>query len=409
MPDSPHLRSRASLLGLATLVCTIPFGCGKAEQIRSYSAPKETKPVAKEAAPAAAPGEPTDRMLTAILPAGGQAYFFKVVGPVAEMDKREKEFNDFFAGIRIGDDGKAKWQLPAGWKEGGEKPMRLATLIVPSEDKPLEVAISALPWAGTPDGMLSNVNRWRGQLQLAPTDAAHIGESTRELKAGDLTLTVVDLRGHSGSSGMMPPFAGGPVGAASRAAQDAPPPGLPPGHPPIDSTPGAAPADSPAAPAAGDVPKFTAPADWKALPTNSIRKAAFAIGEGDGEHGGLFTLTSFPMTAPSIAETLPNVNRWRGEVGLSDVTADELPKSTETMEIDGKPATYVRAVPDSSQADQSKANLATLAAMVKDGHQVWFFKLKGERSVVIAQEDAFKNFLKSVQFAADGGATDGNK
>ena len=175
-------------------------------------------------------------MLTAILPAGGQACFFKVVGPVAEIDKREKEFNDFFAGIRIGDDGKAKWQLPAGWKEGGEKPMRLATIIVPSEDKPLEIAISALPWAGTPDAMLSNVNRWRGQLQLAPTDAAHIGESTRELKAGDLTMTVVDLRGHSGSSGMMPPFAGGAVGAASRAAPNAPPPGLPPGHPPIEST-----------------------------------------------------------------------------------------------------------------------------------------------------------------------------
>ena len=407
MTDSLHVRRRAFLLGILAIAQTITLGCREAEQIRTYSAPKEAKPVAKEAAPAAAPGEPTDRMLTAILQAGGQAYFFKVVGPIAEMDKREKEFNDFFAGIRIGDDGKAKWQLPAGWKEGGEKQMRLATLIVPSEDKPLEVAISALPWAGTPDGMLSNVNRWRGQLQLAPTDATHVGESTRELKAGDLTLTVVDLRGHSGSSGMMPPFAGGAVGAASRAAQDAPPPGLPPGHPPIESPPGAAPPNSPAVPAAGDVPKFTAPADWKALPTTSIRKAAFAI--GDAEHGGLFTLTSFPTSAPSIAEPLPNVNRWRREVGLPDVTPEELPKSSESIEVNGKPATYVRAVPDPSQADQSKAVLATLAAMVKDGDQVWFFKLIGERSTVVAQEDAFKNFLKSVQFAADGGATDGNK
>ena len=110
-----------------------------------------------------------------------------------------------------------------------------------------------------------------------------------------------------------------------------------------------------------------------------------------------------------IAEPLPNVNRWRREVGLPDVTAEELPKSSESIEIDGKPATYVRAVPDPSQADQSKADLATLAAMVKDGDQVWFFKLIGERSVVVAQEDAFKTFLKSVRFAADGGATDGNK
>ena len=69
----------------------------------------------------------------------------------------------------------------------------------------------------------------------------------------------------------------------------------------------------------------------------------------------------------------------------------------------------MRAVPDAAQADQSQASLATLAAMVKAGDQIWFIKLKGERSVVAAQEDAFKNFLKSVRFAADGGATDGHK
>ena len=51
---------------------------------------------AQPAAPAAKPGEPTDRMLAAILPAGGQAWFFKVVGPIPAIDKHEKEINDFF-------------------------------------------------------------------------------------------------------------------------------------------------------------------------------------------------------------------------------------------------------------------------------------------------------------------------
>jgi hypothetical protein len=72
-------------------------------------------------------------------------------------------------------------------------------------------------------------------------------------------------------------------------------------------------------------------------------------------------------------------------------------------------STYVWAFPDTSQTDQSQADLATLAAVVKAGDQIWFINLKGKRLVVVAQEVAFKNFLKSVQFAADGGATDGNK
>ena len=47
--------------------------------------------------------------------------------------------------------------------------------------------------------------------------------------------------------------------------------------------------------------------------------------------------------------------------------------------------------------------------MAKTGDQMWFIKLHGDRTVVTAQEDAFKTFLKSLRFAADGGATDGNK
>ena len=78
----------------ATILCAL--GCGKAEQIQTYTVPKEPKftPVAEVTD--AKPGEPTDRMLAAILPSGEQAWFFKAVGPIAEIDKHDKEINDFF-------------------------------------------------------------------------------------------------------------------------------------------------------------------------------------------------------------------------------------------------------------------------------------------------------------------------
>jgi hypothetical protein len=152
-------------------------------------------------------------------------------------------------------------------------------------------------------------------------------------------------------------------------------------------------------------PKFTAPSDWRALPAGGLRKAAYAV--GDEQHGALFTLINFPaVEGPMISDPLQNVNRWRGEVGLEPVKADELPKVTESIDVDGTSAMYVPAIPD---AAKSQANTAELAAMIKNGDQMWFLKLKGDRDVVVAQEAAFKNFLKSLRFAGDPGATDGHK
>lgn len=416
-----HFGPSRLILAAFAISLMIAGGCRKAEQIHSYTVPKETKAPVADAAPPANLGEPTDRMLAAILPAGNQAWFFKVVGPIPAIEKREKELNDFFASIKFADDGKPKWTLPADWKEGAGNAMRAATILVPAEGKPLDLSVTVLPWTGTADDLLRNVNRWRGQLQLQPVGAQQVAEFTRETKAGDRPMTIVDLRGHFAGSGMTAPFAGGPAGAApglsssksDRAAPGAPSSDLPPGHPPIDSgsTPppiATATPTEPVPPAANDVPKFAAPAEWHALPADGFRKAAFAI--GDEQHGAVVTLINFPSTeGQMIGDPLPNVNRWRREVGLSEVKQDELGKTTESIEVDGKPATYVRAVPDTTQPEQSQANQATLAAMVKSGDQIWFIKLKGDRAVVTSQEDAFKLFLKSVRFAADAGATDGNK
>jgi hypothetical protein len=53
--------------------------------------------------------------------------------------------------------------------------------------------------------------------------------------------------------------------------------------------------------------------------------------------------------------------------------------------------------------------MATLAAMVTSGEQIWFIKLFGKRDVVIAEEENFKAFLKSMQFADGGGERNGDE
>src|SRR5215208_2660662 len=108
-----NLHLDRTLVTSSAICLTMVLGCGKTEQIQTYTVPKEPKLTAVAApADAAKPGEPTDRMLAAILPAGGQAWFFKAVGPIVEIDKHEKEINNFFSALSLGADGRANWKLP---------------------------------------------------------------------------------------------------------------------------------------------------------------------------------------------------------------------------------------------------------------------------------------------------------
>jgi hypothetical protein len=403
----PHLKFSLAALVVGSLAATL--GCEAREGIRTYTVAKSSPPAATGASEnsVALPevsGTATDRMLVAILPVGNRAHFFKVVGPAAAVEKSKDEVSKFFANLKVAD-GRAIWTTPEGWKEDHGSGMRSATLWIPTDRDPLEMSVTPLPWGGSQADLLNNVNRWRGQMQLPPIGPQQLNDGISEIKAGDATVTVVDLSGRSTGGGMMAPFASGRAGAANRAA---PQPGseLPPGHPPVDSS--AAPRDVPAAAPAAGVPKFEAPKSWRSVPASGLRKAQFTI--GDEAQGAVVTLIDFSTNAgPLMTDPLANVNRWRGEVGLGKIEENQLDEITESIEIDGQPAKYVRLVPDVSKPEESKIEKATIAAMVTNEGTIWFIKLFGQRDTVIAEEDNFKALLKSMQFAAGRGASNGDK
>jgi hypothetical protein len=398
---------------LASVPITIVFclGCSKSDQIQSYTVAKESPPAPVVPAAAAEPAAATDRMLAAILPVGQQAWFFKAVGPIPVMDEHAETISEFFSKVRVDAAGRPRWELPSGWKEDPPSGMRAATLWVPADGKPIEISVTTLGWRGTEKDVLDNVNRWRGQMQLPPVDEAGLADCTRELTAGDVKITLADLRGVYQSSGMMGPFAGGAVGAArspGRPLGTDPSAAIPPGHPPIDSNSGTPPGNLQITPDTSSLPQFDVPKSWQQRPpASSMRKAEFVVALGEQE--AVVTLSNFPASAPSIAEPLANVNRWRTELGLGEITADALAGVTEQIEIDGQPATLVRLLPDPEKPDELQATEATLAALVKMGDHVWFVKMKGPRSLVNMQEDQFKTFVKSIRFPAAGGANHGNQ
>jgi hypothetical protein len=394
-----HRQPIQLLLALPLTPMVLLAGCGSGERIHTYTVPKGTAtPVAAEVPV----GEPTHRMLAAILPAGDQAWFFKVVGSLEAVEKRAPEINKFFTTLRLTENGRPQWDLPEDWKEEQGTGMRAATIRIPADDEPLELSVIGLPWRGTPDEVLSNVNRWREQMKLPELSQEQLPEATREIKAEDATITVVDLRGHfDGGGAMMPPFAGA---AGSRAGGSAE---LPPGHPPIDPAPHS-PQPGQSAPAPVAAPKLEAPEDWQQQPAAGMRKADYQI--GDDEKGARVTVIDFPASAgPKIADPLENVNRWRSEVGMPPINKDQLEQTSENVEVDGHPAVYVKLIPDPAERQQSQPERATLGALVNAGERIWFFKMTGDRDVVDSQVDAFESFLKSARFVADRGAGDGDR
>lgn len=89
-----------------------------------------------------------------------------------------------------------RWTMAAGWKETPGTGMRLATWTPPGGLK-TEGTVVSLP--GDSGGELANVNRWRGQIGLPPTDEAGMkaSRSTVSSKAGPVAVYDFTSEGES--------------------------------------------------------------------------------------------------------------------------------------------------------------------------------------------------------------------
>jgi hypothetical protein len=351
------IKDPTPLLLLTTSLVAIA-GCRPEAEIRSYIAPKEQVPAAAES-PAAAAGPPTHRMLAAILPDKDQAWFYKVVGSITEIGAVEAEVLSYFNALKLNrDGGRPIATLVEGWQEQAGTGMRAATFMIPAGEKTLEMSVSRLSWSGDrAENILANVNRWRGQLQLPPITQDSLADSIRS--SGEGSATIVDLTGNLQNS----PMANGSPTLPQRNADAA----LPLSMKPPDS--------------------------WTRVPPSGMfRKASFVVSVADQRVD--VTVMDFPTNAPAIAELLPNVNRWRDELGLPPISEDELVSYSEPIEIDGRPGTMVELeAPPGTERPR-----ATRAAMVNQGDVVWFFKMIGDRALVQRETGRFRELLDSVRF-----------
>ena len=146
-------------------------------------------------------------------------------------------------------------------------------------------------------------------------------------------------------------------------------------------------------PAMGDAPPrltWETPAGWTEGKASEFRMASFTI---KGEGGKQADLSVIPL--PGVAGgDFANVNRWRGQLGLEAVTAEELKKLAETVEIAGQPAELYDLSGKSAGSDEPTRILG--AIQHREG-TAWFFKMTGDDRLVAQQKPTLIEFLKTLK------------
>lgn len=142
-----------------------------------------------------------------------------------------------------------------------------------------------------------------------------------------------------------------------------------------------------AVPTGGDSLTWTAPTHWTAKPASAMRKGSFAVKDGGAEAD--LSITAFPGDTGGL---LANLNRWRGQISLPPLAADQLDANREHLDIG---PLHVEVVDFAGSANNTPTRI--VGAVVPVGAETWFFKLMGPDALVAKEKPAFLEFLRTVR------------
>jgi hypothetical protein len=151
------------------------------------------------------------RIIAAMANTDGSTLFFKMRGNAALTEAQKADFIKWVAAVCDAqtkgksppmatmpsqDSGapQVKWKTPDGWTEVPATSMRYASFSASGENgSKIDISIITFPGEGGSDA--DNVNRWRGQIGLPPTDERAVHSEVTPLKAADTTFSTTDMAG----------------------------------------------------------------------------------------------------------------------------------------------------------------------------------------------------------------------
>ena len=318
---------------------------------------------------------------------------------------------------------KLTWKTPEGWNEVPPGEMRKASFNVKNKDGK-QADVSVIPLPGAAGGDAANVNRWRGQMALPALPTDELTKLAESVKVGDQPGDLYDVSGTNTSSGeparilavilrregvawffkmtgdsqvvadqkpafieFLKSFQFAPGEAAAGQAPMAGG-GLPAGHPDVSTAPAAAPAG---APARDGQPTWQPAKDWKEVPGGQFLVAKFLLTGTDNAQAAV----NVSMSAGDGGGLASNVNRWRGQLGLTPLSATDLAAAVTPIKLAAGEGSLI----EMTGKDAKSGRTAKLiGVMVPQAGRAWFYKLMGDPAVVDAQQAAFKEFVSTVKY-----------
>ena len=376
----PNQHVRPSLKIAITLCCLMLAGCENSKITVHEGVPVTRRTKKKNT-------EPIYRMVAAIAEHPSGTWFFKLSGPIANIDELKAPWKEFLVSIGFGNN-EPLWDLPEGWNSKGleDRPMpggssmRIAN--IDTGDKDVALSVTSMP-AG--QQLLPNVNRWRGQLGLQPVSQIEMAGQLSDLKTETLSFKVFEADGPELTTRMggRPPFAG-PQTRQPKSANA--------GHPPIkgnDSiTESAIPDDK------GGALEFTKPDGWASGKTSSMVLARLSK-ESSDESAEMLLL----RMKPSEESWLNNIAAWAKEVDANETTASK--EASESIEVAGLAARKIRLT--GPLRDDPKNSAVVAVMFTNPSGEGFVLKLSGQENAVNAAQADFQNLLDSIRFSEPSG------
>ena len=303
-----------------------------------------------------------------------------------------------------------RWETPAGWTEQTPSGMSVATLQVTGRSDE-QAEASAVPFPGVVGRDLDIVNILRGKYQLEPLRNGDATNSFEKISVGAagtgrlFEMVTPDANGGSKSHGRILvatferdgtswffKFAGDDALVRDEKARflellrsvsfsDI-------SAPPVAST---ASGKTPGREAGSPLPEWTIPATWQEQPPSQMLLAKFVV-PGDAEARAEMTVSSFPG---DVGGLLPNINRWRKQVGLDPLNEEQVQGNSEPLKLSSGAATLV----DVTGKDPKTDRPSRLIGIIQPHHNgTWFYKLMGNEAVVAKEKVAFLKFLQTIRY-----------
>lgn len=147
--------------------------------------------------------------------------------------------------------------------------------------------------------------------------------------------------------------------------------------------------------------EWTKPKGWEQKAPSAMRYASFSVVGEKGAQADFSVVT----LAGEAGGVLPNINRWRNQLGLGPLSEGQLADNFVHFDVLGTKVVLVDFASTAPMGEGS-SNTRMLAAILPRGPATWFFKMVGDDALVRNQKTSFTKFLKSLHFTMADRAAD---